>query len=281
MVMAARGIVQGSGTREQKYNELVNLYESMPAFNTKTSTSKINQAFSTPAPLAYAAAMMAGPATGSVYDSAAGHAMLLVDVSDNNSQVVVNELDPRRLERLRQVSPNWTVTNEDATTQVLPEKVNQVRINPPFGSITLDDESKKVFSTPMGETTQIDHAIVLQTLSNMDENGRAVLIIGGPPPIAQSEKGRRDFYSKGNSAKFFAYLHENFNVIDHVTVNGDLYKKQGAGWPVDVILIDGKNKSRTALPSAKVPTMLNTWAEVYQHSQLDDNARIISRKITE
>jgi hypothetical protein len=281
MVLASRKIVQGEGTQEQKYNELVDMYESMPAFGAKTSTSKINQAYSTPAPLAYAAGMMIGEATGSVYDSAAGHAMLMVDVSSNNDAVIVNELDPRRLERLRQVSPNWTVTNVDATTQVLDKPVNQVRINPPFGSITLDDGSKKVFSTPMGDTTQIDHAIVLQTLSNMETDGRAVLIIGGPPPIAQSESSRKDFYSKGKSAKFFAYLHENYNVIDHVTINGDLYKQQGAGYPVDVILIDGKDKSRTALPSVKVPTMLNTWAEVYQHSQLNDDARIQNRTLTE
>ena len=280
IVLKAREIAQGSGTEQEKYNLLVELYESMPALNTKTSTSKINQAFSTPVPLSYAAALMSGPVTGSVYDSAAGHASLLVDVNEN-SNAIVNELDPKRLARLRQISPRWTVTNEDATTQVLPNKVDQVRINPPFGSITLNDGSKKIFQTPMGETTQIDHAIVLQTLGNMKDDGRAVLIIGGPPPIAQSEKGRRDFYSKGNAAKFFAYLHENYNVIDHATVNGDLYKKQGAGWPVDIIVIDGKKKSSTSLPSVKVPVMLNTWAEVFQHSQLNDNDRITNRTITD
>lgn len=281
-VKYARGVVQGQGDAKTKYDRLVEVYEAMPALNAKTSTSKINQAFSTPLPLAYAASMMGDTGANlSTYESSGGHSSLLIEVDANNENVTLNELDPRRLERVKTVSDSWKFTNEDATTQVLPEKVMRIAGNPPFGSVTMDDGSKKVFTTEMGETTTIDHAILLQSLANMDENGRAVFIIGGPPPLAKSENGRKEYYSKGAAAKFFAHLYENYGVIDHVTVNGDIYKKQGAGWPVDIIVIQGKAKSKTALPSAKVPKMLNSWGEVFNHSQLNDNERIESRTLTE
>ena len=43
---------------------------------------------------------------------------------------------------------------------------------------------------------------------------------------------------------------------------GDLYARQGAGWPVDVIVIDGKGQSARAPLTAEPPPLLTTWGEV-------------------
>jgi hypothetical protein len=45
---------------------------------------------------------------------------------------------------------------------------------------------------PGYRTNQIDHAISLRALEDMKNNGRAVLIIGGPAKTAVSEQARSD-----------------------------------------------------------------------------------------
>jgi hypothetical protein len=41
-----------------------------------------------------------------------------------------------------------------------------------------------------------------------------------------------------------------------------LYERQGAGWPVDVIVIDGRGKSERSLPAVDVPRVLNSWDQL-------------------
>jgi hypothetical protein len=43
------------------------------------------------------------------------------------------------------------------------------------------------------------------------------------------------------------------------TVPGELYAKQGAAWPVDVIVIEGKKPSKLALPAASPPRVYDSW----------------------
>jgi hypothetical protein len=42
-------------------------------------------------------------------------------------------------------------------------------------------------------------------------------------------------------------------VANHFAIAGDLYKRQGAGWPVDVIVIEGRSKSARSLPGVELP----------------------------
>jgi hypothetical protein len=51
-------------------------------------------------------------------------------------------------------------------------------------------------------------------------------------------------------------------VTDHFTVAGELYERQGAGWPVDVIVIDGRGKSERSLPAVDVPRVLTSWDQL-------------------
>lgn len=80
---------------------------------------------------------------------------------------------------------------------------------------------------------------------------------------------------------FFEHLHDNYGVLDHFTVDGALYAKQGAGWNVDIITIQGKGKSRTALPSAKAPRMITEWNELFLTTRLTDDERIQLNRISE
>ena len=68
----------------------------------------------------------------------------------------------------------------------------------------------------------------------------------------------RDFH---NFNTFFKH-NDNYNVVDHFSISGNLYKKQGAAWPVDMIVIEGKGKSSLPLPGAVPPKYLSTNEEV-------------------
>jgi hypothetical protein len=48
-------------------------------------------------------------------------------------------------------------------------------------------------------------------------------------------------------------------VTEHFTVSGDLYRRQGASWPVDFVAIEGRQASNKALPMAEALTLYDAW----------------------
>jgi hypothetical protein len=281
---AAHRIAKGQDSESVKFQRLVTLYQNQPSLNAKTSTSKINQAYSTPAPMAYVASRLADIARGKVLDEpTGGHGMLMMEARPDQT-VEFNEIDANRRERTKLAiggSENWRMTGEDATSWTPSEAPDRIASNPPFGSVMAEDGSNIAWITAAGKTTAIDHAIMLKQLASMTPDGRAVFIIGGPAKTARSEASRKEYYGKGSKAAFFKYLHDNYGVVDHFTVDGDMYAKQGAGWNVDVITIQGKKPSRTALPSAKSPRMISSWADLFETTQLTDEQRIQLNRLSE
>ena len=61
---------------------------------------------------------------------------------------------------------------------------------------------------------------------------------------------------------FYKNLYDKYNVVDHFTVSGDLYKKQGAAYPVDVIVIAGKEASARKLPAADLPKVYSSYEQL-------------------
>ena len=266
IVAAARKIAADAENQEAAYDALVALYESQPLLAERTSTSVEQQAYSTPAPLAYLASRRAGiDGKTTVYEPSAGNGMLLVEASQE--QTTANELNPDRAEVLRR--GGWSVITQDAMDVDLGFKVDRVIANPPFGKVS-DDGKTKVFKVGDFETKEIDHAVSMKALSEMKDGGRAVLIIGGKQ--AKTDKERAVKYRADASRRFFNRLYGEYNVVDHFTVAGDLYKRQGAGWPVDVIVIEGRGKSDLALPMATAPRIYDSWDALKE--TLDDRLAI-------
>ena len=195
----------------QAYDKLVEVLGNQPALTAKTSQSKINQAYSTPAPLALTASRIANIADGNVIlEPTAGHGMLLGETTSQQT-VYYNEIDPARVARTQEniaKAENWNVTSEDATPLTIPEQADRIIANPPFGTLMQEDGSNAIFKTAAGETTQIDHAIVLQSLENMTDDGRAVFIIGGAAKTAQSEDARKAHYQSGAKGRVFNHLYD-------------------------------------------------------------------------
>ena len=257
IVSLARDIVSASPSGIA-YDQLVDLYERQPNLGTRTSTSVETQAYSTPAPLALIASTLAGiTKKKSVLEPTAGTGMLLIEASP--AKTTANELSEDRAQILR--DQGFRASSVDAATESLRHAgspVDVVIANPPFGTVR-DGEGSKEFDTGLFKTTEIDHAIVFNSLQSMKEDGTAVLIVGGVNKQARSREARSDAYNGKSKRTFYYHLYQNYNVVDHFTVAGELYQKQGAGWPVDVIVIRGTGKSAKALPAVDVPPIYNTW----------------------
>ena len=252
VVLAAQNIAHKNRKPSEIYDGLVNLYNRQPNLAVRSSTSVREQAYSTPAPLAYVASQLAGITDKTtVYEPTGGNGMLLIGANPNN--VTVNELNTSRYEMLKKVLPGAKVSNENAVLKSI-NPVDVVIANPPFGSI---GEEFHVY----GKTTrEIDHAISYKALNDMPANGRAVLILGGVR--AEGEDARREGYRQKAKREFYYNLYKDYNVVDHFSVAGNMYSKQGASYPVDVIVIDGKGQSQRALPAAELPQQITSYEEL-------------------
>ncbi|MCB0252174.1 MAG: strawberry notch family protein [Anaerolineae bacterium] len=256
VVMAARRIVADGGkTPGQMFRELVDLYGRQPNLGSRDSTSIRNQAYSTPVPLAFVASQLAGVrGAESVYEPAAGNGALLIEA--NPDAVLANEIEPGRAQALRE--QGFQVTTVDGSQAPSVSNVQSVIMNPPFGAV-YEGKRTRTFQVVGDWTTKaIDHAMSLNGLEAMADDGRAVLIIGGTMAVNHEER-RKSYRGKSD---FFYRLYNGYNVVDHFTMSGDLYKKQGAGFPVDVIVIEGRGKSARELPAKSPPPIITTWDDI-------------------
>lgn len=247
---AARDIVNEGKDAVDTFRGLVDLYHRQPNLSSRDSESIEKQQYSTPAPLAYLASQLAGiDKTKTVYEPTAGNGMLLIGADAKKS--TVNELDANRASRLR--AQDFDVTEHDATDYTPGKQYDAVIVNPPFGK----KKDKRVWNISGHETAEIDQAIALKALQSMKPDGKAVLILGGKKG---SEAGRRAKYNTATQRSFYKALYDNYKVADHFSVDGRLYARQGASFPIDIIVVDGKGKTEgRPFPAANLPRVYKTF----------------------
>lgn len=262
--LIASGRSRGLSDREI-FQTLVETYDRQPRLNIRTSGSIDRQAYSTPLPLAFVASRLAQiDGADRVYEPTAGNGALLIEA--NPRHVTAVELDEGRSAVLRKQGID--AITADATEIVTVGNVSAksqdvVIMNPPFGS--LGTSSGMMVSGVVVEDAKvgaIDHQIVVDALGAMKDDGRAVLIIGAD----KANVGGTNSLDK----PFFNWLYRNYRVVTHFEVSGDLYRRQGAGWPVRVIVIDGRGRSpfmregeRGITISRHVTQRAKTWNEVF------------------
>lgn len=247
---AARDIVNEGKDAVDTFRGLVDLYHRQPNLSSRDSESIEKQQYSTPAPLAYLASQLAGiDKTKTVYEPTAGNGMLLIGADAKKS--TVNELDANRASRLR--AQDFDVTEHDATDYTPGKQYDAVIANPPFGK----KKDKRVWNISGHETAEIDQVIALKALQSMKPDGKAVLILGGKKG---SESGRRAQYNTATQRSFYKALYDNYKVADHFSVDGRLYARQGASFPIDIIVVDGKGKTEgRPFPAANLPRVYKTF----------------------
>jgi hypothetical protein len=288
-VVKAGIAIADEGDSRAGYDKAVALYAAQPSLNVRTSESVSDQAYSTPVPLAYAASHLAGigaRARVSVYEPSAGNGMLLIGTGDGN-YVTANEINPARAEAIQALYPNADVKTKDASDYRPGRSYDVVIANPPFGA--LRDANGQTIRHDVSalaprlrengintySTNEIDHAIAFNALETMRADGKAVLIVGGVNKLATGD-ARADGYAGKAKREFYTALYRTYNVVDHFTVSGDLYAKQGAAWPVDVITIHGTGKSALPLPAVSPPPILTSWEQIGEqaYQPLNDAATV-------
>ncbi|MBE9137389.1 strawberry notch C-terminal domain-containing protein, partial [Nodosilinea sp. LEGE 07088] len=258
VVRAGRQVVENSATTHDAYDQLVELLQRQPNLSVRSSTSVLQQAYSTPIPIAYLASVLGSiNAETTVYEPTAGNGALLIGA--NPAGVIANELNPDRYGEL-QTRGFRQLTQADALIYKPETQVDVVICNPPFGVVK--DEQRHTRRFPIADTwtTQIDQVIALKALTVMRDDGRAVLILGGKQ--GREDELRSERYNSRESRAFYYLLYANYRVTQHVSIWGDLYRKQGAGFPIDVIVIEGRGQSERPLPAAEVPAIYKSFTEL-------------------
>lgn len=249
----SREIISQNLPQLETFQKLVLLYEQQPNLNTRTSTSVRYQAYSTPFPVAYLLSYLTGvDDTKTVYEPSAGNAALLI--AANPDLVAANELEPTRLKYLK--SCGYKTTGFNAATYDPGTTFDVIIGNPPFGSLVSDKGIKKSFRYGTYQTEQLDYAIAWQALKSMKPEGSAGFILAGK---LGNEARRLQSYSQKSSRNFFYYLYNNYNVTLHISLAGNLYAKQGARFPIDLIVVKGKGKSLHELPFIETPKMYDSF----------------------
>ncbi|MGB6014934.1 MAG: strawberry notch C-terminal domain-containing protein [Nodosilinea sp.] len=260
LVQAARQVVtQSEGDHLLAFDDLLSLYESQPNLLVRTSDSMARQAYSTPLPMAFVAGLIAQvhPSV-TVYEPTAGNGSLLL-LADP-AQAIANELHPPRAAQLR--TQGFTVTEHDAT-QYRPDRPYDVLVsNPPFGLLRENGTGppQRWQHGPVS-TQKIDHAVVLQALQGLAPEGRALLIIGGHMGNASA---RQSAYRGQADRSFYSFLYQQsgWKVDDHFTLHGSMFRRQGAGFPIDFISIAGQGSTELRLPGAQPPRLYDRYNDL-------------------
>ena len=229
----ARSIAHNpSMTIDQRYDRLVELYQSQPNLSHRTSQSIMMQQYSTPAPIGYLMGIYCGiDKKGTKYfEPSAGNGLLVS--AGYLEDGTLNELDELRNKDLKYLGFK-NVTQKDGTIPFTEyeKDFDAVLTNPPFGDIEPTYYGKY-------KITSMEQLMALRGLDTMKDDGKAAIIIGGH--MEYDSEGR---LKAGKNRIFFVYLYENYNIEDIININGrELYSRQGTSFNTRLILINGRKK---------------------------------------
>lgn len=222
--------------KKDDFEGLVQLYEDQPNLTHRTNESIEKQQYSTPAPIAYLAGKYThADKVDKKLEPSAGNGMLTI-VGDPKDYTV-NEIDDVRRGNLETQGFGEVLNQDGSQDFARPKQYDAVITNPPFGGTEATDIEGYKFN----ELSQI---MSTRALDAMKDTGRASIIIGGNNSF--DDQGRL----KGRDRIYFNYLFNKYNVEDVVDIAGEIYRKQGASFPIRLILINGrKAKSEGVAPT--------------------------------
>lgn len=262
----SEAIINIDGTAEQQraaFDHIVNLYQIQPSLNARDSERLIKQQYSTPTPFGYVMGQFVragGKTVGSMLEPSAGNGALTITV--HPSLVHVNDIDEARLANLRKLG-YAQVTAQDALLPFEGDKVDVVMTNPPFGTVT-----EKVYDG-IFHISSLEAQMAINALEKMKDDGRAAIVIGG------NTSYRTNGSMNPKDAAFFGYLYSHYNVADVINISGKaLYSRNGTGYDVRMILIDGRKTGefQRVFPPVKAKAraeQVTTFDELYKRVQDD------------
>lgn len=218
---------------ERKFKDIVRLYETQPSLNVRDNDRINKQQYSTPAPMAYLMGQFVLPSEkrGAQglrgLEPSAGNGMLTLALP--KEVMHVNDIDEMRLSNLAKQGFAM-VTSQDGTLPFGEKEYDLIVTNPPFGNTTPKEIGGYTISG-------LEQVMAINALDAMKDDGRAAIIIGGNTEYAPNGT------IKGKDKAFLNYLYSHYNVVDVINCDGkSLYSRQGTGFPVRMILIDGRKQ---------------------------------------
>lgn len=262
----SEALVNIDGTAEAQrraFDHIVNLYQIQPSLNARDSERLIKQQYSTPTPFGFVMGQFVragGKAVDSMLEPSAGNGALTITV--HPSVIHVNDIDDARLANLRKLGYGQ-VTAQDALLPFSGEKVDVVMTNPPFGTVT-----EKVYDGVF-RISSLEGQMAINALEQMEDDGRAAIVIGG------NTSYRTNGSMNPKDAAFFGYLYSRYNVADVINISGKaLYSRNGTGYDVRMILIDGRKTGefQRVFPPVQAKAraeQVTTFDELYKRVQDD------------
>lgn len=240
-------ILHEAGNIKAGFDMAASLSARQPQMDFRTSTSVELQQYSTPVTLAIAAQYALGDMNGkTLLEPTIGNASLVSAMS--GATIIGVEMDKARYQRTKLAieksgeldAGSANIIHGDFLESEFDEQFDAVIANPPFGGLP-----KAVVMDGL-RVTRIDHQIMLKSLHHRKDDGRAVFVIGADrDTMFKGNEGK----ISGGSERLFAWLSDHYD-IRAFEVAGDLYKKQGASFPVRVIAV-GKKRSDAQARRAK------------------------------
>lgn len=247
------------------FDHVVSIYDHQPVFRARSSTQVELQQYSTPLPLALAASAIVPLKPGDrVYEPAVGHGSLLAGLP-SDVMLMGSDLDADRLNRTRDTYPLGEFASVDASFNEPPQDLDLVITNPPFGGI--QDASEAIRTSAKNyrglRVSRIDHWITLKAMEGLKPGGRAVLILAGDSPLKKTS-GELD----SGSRRFFNWMQDHVRVHGVLEVSGAMYRRQGAGWPVRMVVVSipGKNDAGPYPVVPDVVPVAASWDDVWDFS---------------
>jgi GGDEF domain-containing protein/predicted RNA methylase len=228
---------------------LIQLEEVLFGKRTNSGEMKELQQFSTPLPIAEAAAYAAGVFHGDrVIEPSGGTGNLVNGIFGRPGvDIQVNEIDPRRRAVLEAVGFD-NVTGEDALRLPLTGKRYNVAImNPPYGSIKKGRKYSGFGATPFA-ATDVSQRHVAAALNTLVDGGRLVAV------LPEGVMGTSSF-------AFRKWLKENHTVIAYIKSPPGSYKSRGVRSGSVILVVD--KGSRTSPPPTiwSEPQTWDAWIE--------------------
>lgn len=281
IVQIARRISRSNGSIRNEFEQLKALYDIQPIIKPKDGTAKSLQQYSTPCPIAYLASkFVAGESSkGKTFlEPSAGNGMLTIALND--CLVDVNDLDDVRYNNLRMFSPErFNVFHEDGAKYEFPNygQYDGIITNPPFDSLSESEYLKKE-GTKNGVKAvytfkELDHKMAIHAIDHMSDNGRAAIIIGGKMG-SRMDNHKNAYWNKYNMLfgafnVFVQYLNRQYNLIDIIYINGDMYHRQGTDFPIVMLLVDGRKQWDDRAESQwheydeRLDSLVNSYEELF------------------
>jgi len=246
VVQAARLTEQGVGLRE-----VARVLTDMAATHGERTAQRLRlQQYSTPLPIGAVAADILRFQPGEVVlEPSVGNGALAIGAAIAGARIEAFEVDPERAARAERTLRTVGATAVTVRPRAFPNRgadapglgVDVVLANPPFEgvgqTIETDRHGRKL------AISRLDHRIVYDALEDLRDTGRAFLVLPGE----MMGEGKLE----GAQANFNRYLHATFEVAGAAVLDGRLYRKSGAQFPVIVYALGPRLESPLAEAAAR------------------------------